>query len=502
MKRTISLNHQLFGYQDQMLNISTKYGIPYEKVENENADVMVFTLREEIEDRRTLEYFQDVLCWIFDTEPSNYLYPETDNDVSIYTILFAFVDSIREEYNEKHYREALQRFHNNRDIDMIGSMPALHKLKNGNYTLTPITYKQVGYDVIAELNPDELKDKTQTQTKTRDKNKRAVYRNFDWNALYENCQLYRDFCDGEPFYDTGQFYFLARNLCGAENGKKHFLDMMNQRQDDLCSDIHWKEILTAIIKGDVPLAPCEECEYCKQCQHGENMLSTAKPHRFEVRQLKKENYVPLEEVSMGLKNAFDKSIKNQDANIHIIKAQTGAGKTETYLQYMKQSDRPLLIAVPTHELKKEIYHKAQSMGIENICVTPDLDEYPLSDNLRRNIDNLYAIGAGAYVLRYLTGLLKTMKHTDADYINISAYLDVLKRSCKYTGHVITTHARLLYMDQKILDIHEVIIDEDILRTTLNTNSVSMSDLNSVRKTGIFKGEAKCRIDYLSRNRGY
>ncbi|MBR2284695.1 MAG: DEAD/DEAH box helicase family protein [Ruminococcus sp.] len=503
MKRTITLHHQRQGYTDRMFNIAVKYGIHYKMIEEENANVMVFTLREEIEDVRTTEYFQELLCRIFETEPANSIYPASDVDVSIYTILLAFVDMMRNEYNDKHYREALKRFHDARHIDMIGSLPSIHKLKNGSYSLTPITHEQVGYEVISILSPEKLKGNTQAQSKARDKHKRAVYRNFDWDNLYECCNLYREFCDGEELYDAEQVFLLARNICGAENGKKQFLKIMNeQHSDSIFADLNWKEILTTIIKGNVPLASCQECAYCEECQHTENMLSTAQPQRFEVRKIRDEKYVSLEEVSDDLHAAFDRAISAQDNHVRIIKAQTGAGKTETYLQCMKHSEKPLLIAVPTHELKKEIYRKSVAMGIENICCTPDLEEYQLSEELRQELNNLYAIGAGAYVLKYLTEQLLLLKHHDSDYVNISQYLDNLKRSTRSTGHIITTHARLLYMAQEVLNSHEVIIDEDILRTAMNTNCVSMKDLHHIRNMGVFKGDARCRIEYLCRNRGY
>ena len=41
-------------------------------------------------------------------------------------------------------------------------------------------------------------------------------------------------------------------------------------------NINWKEILTAIIKDNLPVPPCENCDYCDRCSHSENMLSTAK----------------------------------------------------------------------------------------------------------------------------------------------------------------------------------------------------------------------------------
>ncbi|MBR4320281.1 MAG: DEAD/DEAH box helicase family protein, partial [Oscillospiraceae bacterium] len=325
-------------------------------------------------------------------------------------------------------------------------------------------------------------------------------RNFNWDNLYESCNLYRSFCDGEEFYDTQQLFLIARNLCGAEKGKQHFLDIIKDREAE--GYYHWKEILTAIIKGNIPLASCEECEYCDCCQHSENMLLTSKPQRTEIRQTQKERYASIEEVTEELNQAFQKAIDSYSKSIYIIKVQTGIGKTQTYLNYMKKADKSLLIAVPTHDLKKEILQKASNMGIENICCTPDLEDYVLSDDLKREIDNLYAVGAGEYVLKYLTGQLQKIKHTDNDYVQISAYLNALKYAYRSKGHIITTHARLMHMKQEVLDTHEVIIDEDILRTAINANSFNMEELKIVRNSRIFNDAVQSRLNYLCMNRGY
>ena len=169
---------------------------------------------------------------------------------------------------------------------------------------------------------------------------------------------------------------------------------------------------------------------------------------------------------------------------------------------MKNSQKPLLIAVPTYNLKNEILNKARMTGIENICCTPDLNDYLLSDKLKNEIDNLYKVGAGEYVLKYLTGQLKTMKKTDSDCQQISCYLDSLKRAYRFDGHIITTYSMLIHMKQEILDSHKVIIDEDILRTVINTDSVSMEDLKFVGNKGAFNGAVQSRINYLCIERGY
>ena len=78
--------------------------------------------------------------------------------------------------------------------------------------------------------------------------------------------------------NTQDIYFLARGMCGAEKGKQKFLEIMHSEKnaEQHYQNINWKEILTAIIKDNLPVPSCENCDYCDRCSHSENMLSTAK----------------------------------------------------------------------------------------------------------------------------------------------------------------------------------------------------------------------------------
>ena len=172
------------------------------------------------------------------------------------------------------------------------------------------------------------------------KQRRAVYRNFNWENLYDRCPLYWNFAEGK-IESTQDIYFLARGMCGAEKGKNKFLEIMysekNAKQHYL--NINWKEILTAIIKDNLPVPSCEGCNYCNSCSHSENMLSTAKPTKHEVSILKKECYVDLETAYQDLQNAFQAAMASTENKIFLIKGQTALGKTSTYLNYMKNSTR-------------------------------------------------------------------------------------------------------------------------------------------------------------------
>lgn len=299
MKRVIALRYD-DSRCDMMLNIAIYYGLRYTEYENQ----MLFFIREEIADERTAYFFGDLLCRIFGTAYSNqqYDYPEEqpDYEVGIYNILFAFIDCVRKSTDEKHYKEQLRKIFSQMKIDLNENLPAIHLLKDNTYTLTPTESYCSGYDVKYRIAKWKLSGNTQKEQSVR-RNKRAVYRNFRWENLYENCALYRDFVKGN-IETTEQIYLLARNLCGAERGKQKFMEIMNSEKnsDKYYRFIHWKEILTAL------------------------------------------------------------------------------GKTSTYIQYMLESQKSVLIAVPTHELKEQIIRDAKIAGVEEICGTPDMNSYGIS----------------------------------------------------------------------------------------------------------------------------
>ena len=503
MKRVIALKHFQYDTQyDMMFNTACHYGLMYQEYNNE----MLFFIREEISDERTALFFRDLLCRIFKTTYSNnqYSYPDEPYcEVGIYDILFAFLDYVKKQTDKKHYKESLKKVFSDMKIDMKENLPAIHLLKDNTYTLTPVESYHYGYDTKLRFVEWELNGKTKKEQGVRNSNKRAVYRNFRWENLYERCCLYRDFVNGE-IKETNSIYLLARCMCGAEKGKNKFLEIMNSEQnsDKHYNNINWKEILTAIIKDDVSVAPCDSCEYCDICSHSENMLSTAKPKMREVRMLKKERYATVEMAYQELQNAFQRAVESNDNKIHIISGQTALGKTSTYINYMKNSVKPVIIAVPTHELKEQVVRDSKCAGVKDICCTPDIRNYGISPEIISETDSIYRIGAGEYVLKFLASQLQELDKKSPDYDEISRYLKDCKNSSRFRGHIVTTHAKLLHMSRDVLESHEVIIDEDILRNVLRTETVDIEAVKKIRNSGILPEKIGTYLGSICMKRGY
>lgn len=505
MKCVIALKHsQTNLHGNEMLSIAYHYGLMYREYDNN----MLFFFKEELADKRTAYFFGDILCAIFQTDYANrtYAYPtafKPQPQISIYDILFAFLSCVRSLTNAKHYKEKLRKEFAKEKTEVADTLPIVYLLKDNTYTVTPLESCRYGYETRMVMAKWKLNGKTQTKQGVRNKQRRAVYRNFNWENLYDRCPLYWDFAEGK-IESTQDIYFLARGMCGAEKGKNKFLEIMysekNAKQHYL--NINWKEILTAIIKDNLPVPSCEGCNYCNSCSHSENMLSTAKPTKHEVSILKKECYVDLETAYQDLQNAFQAAMASTENKIFLIKGQTALGKTSTYLNYMKNSTHSVIIAVPTHELKEQIFRDAKSQGIENICATPNIDTYGISKEVLEEMKDFYDIGAGAYALRFLAEELQQMKKDNPDHEKISRFLKDCKNTAKFQGHIITTHAKLLHMPKEVFQTHEVIIDEDIFRTIFRTESIPMQILKKIACNQCLPDSVKSRLNGICLKRGY
>lgn len=398
--------------------------------------------------------------------------------------LVAFITYMNDKYGNNHYTRELKNFYQNLGMKYNKILPVI---ENGKFVCEG-AYKPVPSSVI------------------ENKGRRYVTRNFDWDVLYNKCHLYRDFVDGNTYYYYPQLFHIATNLINVEKGKKAFLRIIKSSNNADYEAYHtrnWDVIANILIAMDYQPQGCCNCPYEKECLHAKNMILTAKPGKSTILQIEKKEYVSIEEAEEDLKENFLKAVDSENQGIHIIKAQTGIGKTSLYLDYLSQNtNRTFLITVPTHKLKMEVYDKAISKGIYNITYTPEMPEF--SSEIQEKIKHIYAIGAGKYVLKVMNELCEQISSKHPDYIALRNYLEKLEMIKDFKGHIITTHDRLLLQkkNSNLLDGREVIIDEDIMRTMLSTHSIENKDILWAIKSGLFPCQAEKKLKSVIANVGY
>jgi len=166
---------------------------------------------------------------------------------------------------------------------------------------------------------------------------------------------------------------------------------------------------------------------------------------------------------------------------YVIKAQTAIGKTEKYSLCIKNSNKRFLIAVPTNDLKLEVYDRAVNMGIDNIIMSPSLHEIKdeIPDDVWDHIQRLYDNGLYRSVNPYIKKVLD--KH---DIPCLREYLKQKDGFDNSDGHAIITHKRLCNMDEKTLSKYDVIVvDEDIVLKSIlpDKKDIPISDLKRYLK---------------------
>ncbi len=188
--------------------------------------------------------------------------------------------------------------------------------------------------------------------------------------------------------------------------------------------------------------------------------------------------------------AVKEAISSNNDYIHIINAQTGIGKTHTYIKCIKESSDNFIIAAPTNKLKDEIYTRLCKEGIKAM-VTPELPTDIGEDNIQK-LEYMYKKGD-------IFGYSDFLKKLANNYSSVKAYKKQLKESMTYQGNIITTHIRLISLfNEETINNHTIIIDEDIIKTLYSTDSISYKDIYYLLSRNYLSTAVKKRIKYYSK----
>lgn len=380
-------------------------------------------------------------------------------EISFQELVIAVNSYLYDKYDENHYTAKIREFYSTLGLETKKKVPTISIVNNNN----------------------------------RPRRRTAKV---DFTVLKERCQLFRDFAEGNEYYYYPTLFRIAANMVNMDKGKEEFLKIIDAAENAHCTSYHtrsWKPILNTIIDMNYQPMSCKGCPYEAICSHYKNMILTVDAGKCGIRPLVKKNYVTIHEAEISLDENFKSAVNNETEGIKLIIAQTGLGKTNTYLHYLKDTKQRFIIAAPTHNLIRELYTKAIGIGVTNILCMPELPE--LSHELQEEITHLYNVGAGKISLSHLRGIYEQMKHDDKDYQKLHDFFEILDKAITFDGHILMTHERFLYLNPKspILEDRKVIIDEDILSTAFATVTVDIKDIDQALKMSYFSEKEKTRL---------
>lgn len=291
----------------------------------------------------------------------------------------------------------------------------------------------------------------------------------------ESCKLLNEFLSGYRKLEHNEWIGVMSNLIHIAGGQEQFLSTIDKYSDLYDNhDVREKQMRYFINQGYNPYRCESYCPYAEICRHENNMIATLKKNKHSIIKLPGE---PLYSDISDVRDELYSEIQNAAQKFNtfsVIKTQTGVGKTMAALRFMLTAPRRVIIAFPTLDLMHEIYEQAVHMGIEAMCTSSIYDIYGLlSQSEREEIERYYTYGAVTMPARLLEKFSKTNPH-------IAEHLKQNRLIQEYSGHIFTTHAKLLTMGSMITPDDIVIIDEDITRQVIQINRITEKDLFSMR----------------------
>lgn len=301
------------------------------------------------------------------------------------------------------------------------------------------------------------------------------------------CKLLNDFNLGIEIDYMGRFAIVT-NLMYINGGAKHFFRIMDTyyREESLEK---WKKIIY-YMTGYCPQRCSDSfCPYYEKCENAGTIVDTLALDRKVYRE--EEEYHTLDQAWQCLVDNLDNAFCSIGSGIHLIKAQTGLGKTSAYINLIRNNPySKFLIALPTTNLKKKVYERLLVAGIsrEEIFVTKNVmgnNFFPIE--MQETISEAHQHGIHNATGRMVAEYYSEIKE-DVNKIAIAEVCQQILQGIKAVKDeriIVTSHAYLFNMPEDFLKEYTIIIDEDILQLQIlnRMSSISVSCLQELSQTG-------------------
>lgn len=284
--------------------------------------------------------------------------------------------------------------------------------------------------------------------------------------MFTKCRLFHDFSTGIRKLPHDELFGIATNLIHIETGTKYFMEKRLEYQDLYADDNKnrkWKAHLSYMAQHDYAPESCDKyCPYYRECRHCRNILSTVHLKRGMMEKITgyHEEFSTIEKMQEDIYRSIHRAFCANEKKFYVIKAQTGGGKSHSYLKLMEEyPEARFIIAAPTNLLKREIYEKAKRQGIK-VMVTPSLEEIKneIPSGVWNYIQKMYKSGRHYLVHPYIQKQLKK-----EDVPCLEKYMRKRDKLKTWKGCIVTTHRYLLNMDiDRLNEFDSIIIDEDII----------------------------------------
>ena len=311
-------------------------------------------------------------------------------------------------------------------------------------------------------------------------------RRLNLDNVKDKCRLLKDFYDGVALSHQEKFC-IARSLLYIKGGKNRFLDTIREHYGERKYQKWYYDIKYMKRFGYLPSRCIDFCPYHDVCQEKTIIEALSDDHRINM--LSRPEFVSLEEAQEQLFSNILSAVESKQDGLHLIRGQTGLGKTELYIRLaLEQPHLGMVIAVPTNRLKQEIHERLREKGIpesdmfitpsiRNNCFIPGEEQDLIMEKHDHGIHNVTK-----QLIQDLLGRVSSESIAQREELR---RIVIGAAGIQTQRIVITTHAYLVYLSAAVLKDRVVIIDEDILQQFINkTYQVDSDTLKILAESGI------------------
>lgn len=320
------------------------------------------------------------------------------------------------------------------------------------------------------------------------KSRRQEQKNLDIDNL-TGCQLLNDYLSGKETSHDRRFVILT-NLMRIKGGMKLFYEVMLEFYEQESVE-KWRGYPHYMKAYRPKRCSGESCPYYSACEHEGTIVATLARDR-KVYCKDDIEYHTVEEAFSCMKKTLDQAYRMGGQGIHLVKAQTGLGKTAAYIDLIKEErDAKFIIAAPTIRLRDEIYGRLVREGVpaDEIFLTKNMIGNPLiPEDVQKAYVEAHERGEHDLPKKIIRDYYETIR--DSEDMGTAAeecrmYLEGM-HALQGERVIVTTHAYFVNMPRMDLQQYTVIIDEDILQLYFlkQMPAVSIKSLQAVRKSGV------------------
>ncbi|MDE7212780.1 MAG: DEAD/DEAH box helicase family protein, partial [Lachnospiraceae bacterium] len=233
----------------------------------------------------------------------------------------------------------------------------------------------------------------------------------------------------------------------------------------------------------------EFCPYYGECENSGNIVNTLAMDRRVYREGEEEKTYPMEEARECLRENLEEAYGSTRQGIHLIKAQTGLGKTRGYIQLIKEHpEAKFLVALPTNMQKEQVAGDLSAKLGEDVFKTVSVrGNLLLPPEVREEIMQAHQQGFHDRTKKIIKEYCKGIKDVQGNLAVVGECQRILDgvRAMKGERVIVTTHAYMGTLPEGFLRQYNIIIDEDILMLQFlsGTSTVSESCLHNLLQLG-------------------